>query len=33
VEGQDQTETSGSVSFPDQFAVGQIVLTNLTDQV
>ncbi|NPV76867.1 MAG: hypothetical protein HPY59_10900 [Anaerolineae bacterium] len=33
VEGQDQIETTGSVSFPDRFAVGQIVLTNLTDQV
>lgn len=33
VEGQDQAETSSSISLPDQFAVGQIILTNLTDEV
>ena len=33
VEGQDQAETTGNASFPEKFASGQVVLTNLTNEI
>ncbi|MCC6146765.1 MAG: baseplate J/gp47 family protein [Anaerolineaceae bacterium] len=32
VEGQDQIKTSGSLAFPDSFAAGEALLTNLTEK-
>ena len=33
VEGRDQAASTGQMRFPDQRATGQVLMTNLTDQV
>jgi hypothetical protein len=33
VEGRDQANSTGQASIPNQYATGQVVLSNLTDQV